>query len=215
VAGLSSFRQISKVSLGNGSSTAFWLDCWHGTQTLKERFPDLFSHSTRPNINVQTTLSVGLRGSLGPRLTAAAEDDLRALTIELNLVDLRLEVPDLRGTRLTNKKLSNKCFYVNSFRHLQIDDVAPTVWRSAAPLKCKIFCWLARKKRLPTNERRFRHHLSTSATCLSCPLDEDTDHMLLFCPQATEVWGHFHRDFDPGAYTGFSDFCLQRNCTYE
>jgi hypothetical protein len=215
VAGLSSFRQISKVSLGNGSSTAFWLDCWHGTQTLKERFPDLFSHSTRPNINVQTTLSVGLRGSLGPRLTAAAEDDLRALTIELNLVDLRLEVPDLRGTRLTNKKLSNKCFYVNSFRHLQIDDVAPTVWRSADPLKCKIFCWLARKKRLPTNERRFRHHLSTSATCLSCPLDEDTDHMLLFCPQATEVWGHFHHNFDPGAYTGFSDFCLQHNCTYE
>ncbi|KAK1642240.1 hypothetical protein QYE76_060045 [Lolium multiflorum] len=109
VARLSFFRSISKVSLGNGSSTAFWLD-----------------------------------------------------------------------------------------RHLQTDDVAPMVWRSAAPLKCKIFCWLARKRRLPTNERRFRHHLSTSAACLSCPLDEDTDHLLLFCPQATEVWGHFHRGFDPG-----------------
>jgi hypothetical protein len=137
------------------------------------------------------------------------------LSIELNSVELRPDAPDTRDARLSDKKLSNKCFYVNSFRHLQIDDVAPTVWRSAAPLKCKIFCWLARKRRLPTNERRFRHQLATSAACLSCGLDEDTDHLLLFCPQATDIWGYFHRDFDPDAYTGFSDFCLQRNNTYE
>ncbi|XP_051201512.1 uncharacterized protein [Lolium perenne] len=36
-----------------------------------------------------------------------------------------------------------------------IDDVVTTIWRSDAPLKCKIFCWLARRKRLPTNKWRF------------------------------------------------------------
>jgi hypothetical protein len=35
------------------------------------------------------------------------------------------------------------------------------------------------------------------------------------CCSAPDIWGYFHRDFDPDAYTGFSDFCLQRNCTYE
>ncbi|KAK1698455.1 hypothetical protein QYE76_015152 [Lolium multiflorum] len=86
---------------------------------------------------------------------------------------------------------------------------------SAAPLKCKIFCWLARKKRLPTNERRFRHHLTTSAACLSCNTDEDTDHLLLFCPRATDVWEFFHCGFDPSAYSSFSDLCLKNSCSYE
>jgi hypothetical protein len=215
VTGLPAFRSISKVTLGNGASAAFWMDLWLGDQTLQERFPNLFSHSTRPNISVAATLSLGLRTYLGPRLNAAAADDLRVLSHELSLVDLHLDVSDLRDARLSNKKLSNKCFYVHSFRHLQIDDVATVVWRSAAPLKCKIFCWLARRKRLPTNERRFRHHLTASAACLSCNTVEDTDHLLLFCPRATEVWESFHLGFDPGAYASLSDFCLQHSSSYE
>jgi hypothetical protein len=215
VAGLAAFRSISKVTLGNGTSTAFWMDLWLGDQPLHERFPNLFSHSTRPNINIASTLSSGLCSTLGPRLTAAAADDLRVLSDELSLVDLRLDVPDLRDTRLSNKKLSNKCFYVHSFRQLQIDEMETAIWRSAAPLKCKIFCWLARKKRLPTNERRFRHHLTTSATCLSCNADEDIDHMLLFCSRATEVWNFFHHSFNPTDYSSFSDLCLKKSCSYE
>jgi hypothetical protein len=215
VAGLVAFRLISKVTLGNGTSTAFWMDLWLGDQPLHERYPNLFSHSTRPHISVATTLSSGLRTILGPRLTAAAAEDFRALSHELSLVDLRLDVPDLRHTRLSNKKLSNKSFYVHSFRHLQIDVMETVIWRSAAPLKCKIFCWLARKERLPTNERRFRHHLTTSAACLSCNVDEDTDHLLLFCPRATEVWDFFHHGFDPADYSSFSDFCLKKSCSYE
>ncbi|KAK1669680.1 hypothetical protein QYE76_057839 [Lolium multiflorum] len=187
MAGLAAFRSISKVTLGNGASTAFWMDLWLGDQPLHERYPNLFSHSTRPHINVATTLSSGLRTNLGPRLTAAAVEDFRVLSLELGLVDLRLD----------------------------IDVMETVIWRSAAPLKCKIFCWLARKERLPTNERRFRHHLTTSATCLSCNLDEDTDHLLLFCPRATEVWDFFHHGFDPADYSSFSDFCLKKSSSYE
>ncbi|KAK1697591.1 hypothetical protein QYE76_014288 [Lolium multiflorum] len=145
----------------------------------------------------------------------AAAADLRALTSERSIVRACIDIPDLRDGRRTNKKLSNKCFYVNSFRHLQIDEVANRVWRSVASLKCKIFCWLARKRHLPTNERRFRHNMSTSATCLFCDLDEDTDHLLFHCPRATEVWAFFHRDFAPGAVSSFSEFWLERCSTFE
>jgi hypothetical protein len=75
VARLTSFCSISKISLGNGNSTAFWLHLLLGGQPLQECFPHLFSHSTRPNIKVAATLSLGLRNSLGPRLTVAATDD--------------------------------------------------------------------------------------------------------------------------------------------
>jgi hypothetical protein len=111
--------------------------------------------------------------------------------------------------------LTNKSFYSRFFSSLQMDDIATKVWRSTALLKCKIFCWLARKKRLPTNERWFRHHLGSSATYLSCPRDEDTHHLLLRCPMASEVWRFFHHDFDDQDYATFQDFWLLRCHTFE
>ncbi|XP_071685447.1 uncharacterized protein [Lolium perenne] len=180
--GLSTFRAITKVFVANGVSTAFWADLLFGDTPLQDRFPDLFSHSTSPNINVATALAPDLRDTLRPRLSLAAETDLRTLASELCSVALRHDSPDTRWDRLTNKKLSNKSVYTNSFRHLQIEEVAGKVWRSAAPLKCKVFCWLAWKKRLPTNERCFRHQLCNTAACLSCFQHEDTHHLLLTCP---------------------------------
>ncbi|KAK1644273.1 hypothetical protein QYE76_062078 [Lolium multiflorum] len=93
---------------------------------------------------------------------------------------------------------------------LQIDDMAANVSRSVAPLKCKILCWLARKKRLPTNEWRFRHQLSSSASCLSCSHGEDTDHLLLMCSQTWEVWNFFHRNFAARDFANFSDLWISR-----
>jgi hypothetical protein len=62
------------------------------------------------------------------------------------------------------------------------------IWRCAAPLKCKIFVWLLRRRRLPTNARRYRHQLAASAACPSCCSDEDVDHLLVFCHRAQELW---------------------------
>jgi hypothetical protein len=80
---------------------------------------------------------------------------------------LQQDEPDHRTSRLANSVLSNTCFYANSFRHLQVHTQARKVWRSAAPLKCKIFCCLAQCHHLPTDGRRFRHRLTTSASPIS------------------------------------------------
>ena len=87
--GIDTFRLVSAVTIGNGGSTAFWFDLWIGDLPLCERFPNLFSHSTRLNINVLTDFSTGLSGSLGPRLSLAAAPDLSALARELSLVTVR------------------------------------------------------------------------------------------------------------------------------
>jgi hypothetical protein len=117
--------------------------------------------------------------------------DILTLSHDLSSVVLHSDEPDQRVGHLSNSALSNKCFYANSFRHLQVDVLAEKVWRNAAPLKCKIFCWMAKRQRLPTNERRFRHSLANSATCPSCDQDEDTNHLLLGCSRAREVWMMF------------------------
>jgi mannosylglycoprotein endo-beta-mannosidase len=56
LSGIQTFRSISKVVIGSGKSTSFWLDLWLGSTPLHERFPALFSHSTRPNAPVSPLL---------------------------------------------------------------------------------------------------------------------------------------------------------------
>jgi hypothetical protein len=50
---------------------------------------------------------------------------------------------------------------------------------SAASLKCKIFCCLAGKGQLPTNEWRFRHYIATASTLVVC-----------WCIADVRLWAH-------------------------
>jgi hypothetical protein len=152
---------------------------------------------------------------LQSRLSFAALADLLTLTSELGVLVQSNNAPDKRVCRLTANELSNKDFYSNSFRHLQVDDLAQKVWKSAAPLKCRIFCWLAKRKRLPTNERRFRHRLSDSAMCPSCALPEDVDHLLLSCHRAREVWRFFQMDFADQAPFSLTDLLRSSFSSFE
>jgi hypothetical protein len=135
----------------------------------------------------------------------AASEELLALSLELDSIVLSPNSLDQRLWHRTNKLLSNKDFYSIAFRHLQIDELASKVWRSVAPLKCKIFWWLAKRHRLPTNERRFRHQLSASASCPSCALDEDVAHLLLSCHRAREVWQFFNLEPPDRGFDSFDD----------
>lgn len=67
---------------------------------------------------------------------------------------------------------------------------ASWVWQSWAPLKCKIFAWLALKGRLWTSDRRCRHGLQDEVSpCYTCLQEEDTvQHILVNCPYARQVW---------------------------
>jgi hypothetical protein len=58
------------------------------------------------------------------------------------------------------------------------------VWGSFAPMKCKIFAWLAVKYRLCTSDRRARHGLREMPDAFfTCLLAEDNaDHILVLYP---------------------------------
>ncbi|PNT68458.1 hypothetical protein BRADI_3g40775v3 [Brachypodium distachyon] len=96
VKGLDFFRNISKVTVGNGLSTSFWLDLWLGDTTLAHRFPALFSHSLRPNIPVAAALaSFDSLTTFRPRLSLAAQLEFGDLQLLLSVV-LNLQAPDVR-----------------------------------------------------------------------------------------------------------------------
>ena len=59
-----------------------------------------------------------------------------------------------------------------------------------APLKVKLFLWLAFKERLWTADRRRRHGLAALATCHLCNLQQETvHHLFVSCPFTVQVWG--------------------------
>jgi hypothetical protein len=59
---LPSFRAETKVLIGHGKMTAFWLDLWCGSQTLAVAFPALFSH-------VYKAKCLGCKNSIQPGFT--------------------------------------------------------------------------------------------------------------------------------------------------
>ena len=66
---------------------------------------------------------------------------------------------------------------------------AKQIWKTAAPPCVRFFFWLVLHRRCWTAERRFRHGLQSSATCVLCDqLPETIDHILLGCCFSKEVW---------------------------
>lgn len=72
---------------------------------------------------------------------------------------------------------------------------ATAIWRSWAPLKCKIFARFAVQQRLWTSDRGARHGLQdNSSPCYTCLQEEDTvEHIVVQCVYARQVW---HTCFD-------------------
>jgi hypothetical protein len=65
------------------------------------------------------------------------------------------------------------------------------VWKTWAPLRIKIFLWLALRRRHWTGDRRRRHGLDAQASCYLCDqAEESIDHIIIECPLARELWFH-------------------------
>jgi len=65
------------------------------------------------------------------------------------------------------------------------------IWKTWAPLRIKIFLWLAFRRRHWTGDRRARHGLEAREMCYLCDQGRETiDHILAECPFTREVWFH-------------------------
>jgi hypothetical protein len=63
------------------------------------------------------------------------------------------------------------------------------IWKIWAPLKVKIFFWLALKRRHWTADRRHRHGLDAQTICSLCGMEPETnDHLFLSCSYTRQVW---------------------------
>jgi hypothetical protein len=66
---------------------------------------------------------------------------------------------------------------------------ARELWKTRAPNNCRFFMWLALLGRCWTVERRQRHGLQVSSSCILCYQEiEFIDHLLVQCFLSREVW---------------------------
>ena len=62
------------------------------------------------------------------------------------------------------------------------------VWKTWAPLRVRIFLWLALRRRHWAANRRGRHGLEARDTCFLCDQDQETiDHIIAACPFTREL----------------------------
>lgn len=63
------------------------------------------------------------------------------------------------------------------------------VWATWAPLRVKLFLWIALRRRHWTADRRRRHGLDAPDACFLCDQADDTiDHIIAECSFAKQVW---------------------------
>lgn len=65
------------------------------------------------------------------------------------------------------------------------------LWKTWAPLRIKIFMWLAFRRRLWTADRRRRHGLQTRDACYLCDQEpESIHHLLVHCAFTRQAWSN-------------------------
>lgn len=117
-----------------------------------------------------------------PEILVGMDDDITELKDRISHFTI-LQSPD----QLTWQWRPNGLFSVKSI-YLALTDGGTrdpgldTIWKLYIPLKVKVFCWLALKKRLPTTDLLVKRGWAGNTTCaLYGAKDESVDHLFTRC----------------------------------
>jgi hypothetical protein len=189
------FCSLAAIEIGSGARVMFWSDRWIWGRTVAEIAPLLVTlvptrvrnRRTVEEARMNNAWILDCQGNW-PEGGGAQCVWLWVAISEINMDETRPDNFSWKGA--TSGKYSARDTY-NLLCQGQVEfGMAEPIWRSHAPLKCKIFGWLALKRRLWTSDRRTRHGLQDRPDpCATCLQDEDNvDHILAQCPYAKMVW---------------------------
>jgi hypothetical protein len=189
------FDSLVVIRVGDGAKTLFWYDRWLRGRSVAEYAPEVHALVTTQCKNIRTVQQTLLnhrwlndvRGALS--LNAMAQCLLLLSLVTTFFRDA--EVPDeFTWPCAKNGQYSARETYKRLCLGRERWEGASYVWRCWAPLRCKIFAWLALHARLWTADRRFRFGLQTTrSSCFTCLQEEDTvKHIMAGCVYTRQVW---------------------------
>ena len=105
-------------------------------------------------------------------------------------VELQHDTPDQHTWRLSNHGIySSKSAYEAFFTGTIKFGPWRCIWKTWAPLKCKLFIWLAVKNRCWTADKLAKRGLPHPSACPLCDQAAETiQHILIRCVFSREVW---------------------------
>ncbi|XP_071688820.1 uncharacterized protein [Rutidosis leptorrhynchoides] len=191
------FKNSFVKVIGNGRDTSFWHEVWIGQDKLCDAFPRLYRLETFKHASV--SMRVYTRGSSNQFSWAWVHQPMGRSIGELE--DLERVISDIKISedndswkwsldgvkQFTVKKLSGLC---DEKMQASGSNLVETLRNNLVPKNIEVFVWRLMKKRLPIRIELDKRGIDLhSVLCPLCDDDcETTDHTVLFCSHAHDIW---------------------------
>ena len=158
------FDSLVHIKVGVGSKVLFWTDRWiHGfvAKDIATLIAGMVDKRVKGKRMVREALLEGAWDhDIMGQLSFTAHMQLIHLQQAVATIHRNVEEEDaFLWPWSATGSYSAKSTYKMLCQGMTRFDAAQCIWRSWAPLKCKIFAWLASQYRLWTSDRRARHEL--------------------------------------------------------
>lgn len=186
------FNSTVLIKVGKGDRVLFWTDRWIHGFAVSDIAPRLVERVDTRTKNKRTVAEALLDKKKG----ALDFDPVTSFMSLLQEMHLRHAITTVHRSNAVEDEFTwpadptgmytTKSTYDRLCQGLVRSPTAQSIWRTWAPLKCKIFVWLAVQYRLWTFDRRARHGLQEhTSACFTCLQEEDkADHILVQCVYA-------------------------------
>jgi len=169
--------QYGRFKVNNGCQTRFWEDVWVGHQSLKQRFPSLYSLVRRTNVSVAMVLSSTLLNVSFRRAIVGQRPDewLRLVTLVMPVI---LNNDKDRFIWLIKKDgvFTTQSLYKEIMKEEKIGGNG-IFWKTQIPLKIKIFLWYLKRGVVLTKDNLLKRRWKGDSKCKFCGLEETIQHL--------------------------------------
>jgi hypothetical protein len=190
---IATFKDLFSCQIGDGQTIYLWHDIWQ-QQSLKDRFPHLFSFAKDKLVTVKDAKNIAMGNIFdlfNIPLSNIASQQCNELGHSMMTIGNNETANDIWTLGQNGKAYSTKKVY----NALSIHPVAPLpfkwIWSSAALPKQKFFFWLLVQDRLNTKDMMERK--SFYVQCNRCVLCDDRSietmaHLFFHCDFSRNFW---------------------------
>ncbi|KAM0921177.1 hypothetical protein ACQ4PT_007069 [Festuca glaucescens] len=190
------FNASTAITVGTGSAILFWQDPWLQGLSAGCIASEILS-MVRPSIIRMLSVQEWLDGDAWVRGIAGV------LSVDATVQFFRLweavrrvapsgEADAFRWKWSAARVFSARSAYQVFFIGRTTLPGAAQLWNAFAPLRFKVFGWLALRGRCWSADRMARHGLTCHLTCPLCGIEDETlNHILLQCRYARAIWFRF------------------------
>jgi hypothetical protein len=191
-----SYRDISHVLHGDGTSFLFWSDKWkigESTIPLSERFPRLFSYDLDDKLSAAEVYGTQDRTQLFHLpLSVQAYDEF--CNLQMILAQNPLSGSKDSWSYQWGDGYRPARFYAHAHASFQADPIYLWLWKSSCTMNIKVFAWLLPSDRLNTRDllQRRNWKVTEDKHCVLCVTRayEDRLHLFFTCNFSQRVWNY-------------------------